>query len=173
MLSNDDIHRLAAMGNALPGEEWRPIPGYERTYRISSLGRVYSIPRPTTPGGLRKFSADRHGYPMVTLVQDGQQSKRRVHLWVALAFMGPTPSGQEIRHLDGDPRNASAANLAFGTHAQNMSDMVKHGRSSARHVCKRGHLRAGANLGAKPKSGGRPCLACVRLRYAARREVAA
>lgn len=28
---------------SLPGEEWRPALGWERYYRVSSLGRVYSL----------------------------------------------------------------------------------------------------------------------------------
>jgi hypothetical protein len=167
MLSHDETHRLAAMcaALALPGEEWRPIPGYEGTYLVSSLGRVFSRPRPTTPGGIRKLQPDRNGYPMVTLVQGGFQTKRRVHLWVALAFLGPTPDGQEVRHLDGNPTNPAVANLAFGTHAENMRDMVRHGRSTRKDVCKRGHPRVGdgADLGAPNSSGGsRRCLACLR-----------
>lgn len=148
------------------------IPGYERTYAITRAGDVYSTPRPTTPGGLLKWSPDNYGYPRVTLVQDGRQRKVRVHLLVMLTFVGPTPRGMEIRHLDGDPTNPRLDNLAFGTHAENMADMVRHGRSTAAVVCKRGHLRTGANLGARNKSGGRPCLACQREQYHNKRAVA-
>ncbi len=163
MISRDETERLAAMANALPGEAWAWIPGYEGTYLVSTLGRIYSIPRPTTPGGVLRQHGDRHGYPLATLVQDGLQCKRRTHLWVALAFLGPTPVGQEVRHLNGDPSDPSISNLAFGTHAENMRDMVSHGRSTRRAVCRRGHPRVEGNLGAPTNSGSRPCLACVRL----------
>ncbi len=47
-------------------EEWRDIPGREGCYQASSLGRVKSLPRSRTPGGILK-EYNRSGYPSVTL----------------------------------------------------------------------------------------------------------
>lgn len=163
MTTHTERQRLAAMGNA-PDEAWAAIPGYEETYRISSLGRVYSSPRPRTAGGLLTWSPDRYGYPRVTLVQDGRQRKIRVHVLVMLTFVGPTPRGKEIRHLNGDSADPRLTNLAFGTHRENMADAIAHGRTTRRQFCKRGHERSGANLGPPTSTGGRPCLACRRDR---------
>lgn len=159
-----EIDRIAAAINRLPGEQWRPIPGYERTYAVSSLGRVYSLPRPTTSGGLLKGSPDKHGYPKVNLVQDGKQRTRRTHVLVALTFLGPCPDGMEIRHLDGT-RNPALSNLAYGTHAENMRDMQAHGTcsSSNKTHCPHGHEYAGDNV--VIYDGRRYCRECRRQRW--------
>jgi hypothetical protein len=66
----------------------------------------------------------------VVLVVDGKHLTRLVHRLVAAAFHGPQPfAGAEVRHLDGDPRNNRASNLAWGSKAENMLDMIRHGRS--------------------------------------------
>jgi len=31
--------------NDLPGEEWKPVPGYETLYEFSNLGRVFRMTR--------------------------------------------------------------------------------------------------------------------------------
>lgn len=164
-MNENEAARIAAATNYLPGEEWRPIPGYERTYAVSSLGRVYSHPRPTTAGGVLKGSVDSHGYRRVGLVQDGKQRTRRVHVLVVLAFRGPAPEGMEIRHLDGNKLNVRLDNLAYGTHRQNGMDTVAHGQNSSanRTHCPRNHPYDEANT---LRSGGRRyCRKCARARY--------
>lgn len=153
----------------LATERWAPIPGYEQTYEVSTRGRVNSRPRPTTRGGILTWSPDNYGYPRVTLVQGGKQRKVRVHLLVMAAFVGPTPEGMEVRHLDGDSSNPRLDNLAFGTHAENMADMVRHGRSTRRTTCQQGHPRVEGNLSAPGKNGGRHCLTCAREAWAAKK----
>jgi len=52
-----------------------------------------------------------------------------VHRIVCTVFHGQAPSPlHEVRHLDGNPQNNVPSNLAWGTHAENMGDMVAHGR---------------------------------------------
>lgn len=36
-------------------EVWKPVKGYEGLYEISNYGRVKSLPRNTTKGGLMKL----------------------------------------------------------------------------------------------------------------------
>lgn len=163
-MNDNELRRLAHALNDLPGERWAPIPGYERTYRISTAGRVFSIPRPTTPGGLLKWSPDQRGYPRVTLVQDGKQWKRRVHVLVMRAFVGEPPAGMEIRHLDGDPTNPDLSNLAYGTHRENGLDTTRHGANwlANKTHCPRNHPYDETNT---LRSGGRRyCRACMRAR---------
>jgi hypothetical protein len=45
------------------------------------------------------------------------------------AFVGPTPEGREIAHLNGDRSDNRLANLKYVDHTENQAHMVKHGRS--------------------------------------------
>ncbi|TLN00386.1 hypothetical protein FDZ73_19580 [bacterium] len=96
-------------------ETWKGIPGYESQYQVSDMGRVRSVTRPITQIG-------RWGKPFTRVIpgrilKPGQYCKsghvsvvlgkgtngKPVHQLVMLTFVGPTPEGQEIRHLDGNP----------------------------------------------------------------------
>lgn len=103
-------------------------PGYE----VTRDGRVFST---TGWRGLprREMAQDlnSHGYLRVRLVHDGRRVVRLVHVLVAQAFLPPRPSpNHEVRHLDGDKMNNSAANLAWGTRKDNAADRERHGRTS-------------------------------------------
>jgi hypothetical protein len=113
-------------------EEWRSVPEFEGRYEVSSEGRVRSLPRRDRlgrpVGGLILRLKDRgNGYRFITLNHDGSKTHRDVHALVALAFLGPRPDDREVRHLDGDPLNCRATNLAYGTRSENMLDKVRHG----------------------------------------------
>ena len=88
-----------------PEEEWRPVPGYEGLYQISSWGRVWSVPRKgiggqNIRGKMLKPSVEPFGYQRVVLYKNGKQRGFRVHELVASAFLGPRPAGARlIRHL--------------------------------------------------------------------------
>ena len=43
------------------------------------------------------------------------------------AFVGQQAKGVEVRHLDGNPRNNTLSNLAYGTKSDNMQDAAKQG----------------------------------------------
>lgn len=136
------------MADDIPGERWLPIPGYEGRYDVSDHGRVRSwlpwrntpVPRVLKP----YYATARGGYPTVRLQSNqGQEPSACIHRLVMLAFVGPMPDGQEVRHLDGDPTNNRLSNLTYGTSSENARDMVRHGRfnppfSGVTH-CIRGH----------------------------------
>lgn len=150
--------------------EWREVPGWHH-YLVSSDGRVKSLPRKTTGGGLlRTHHRRRDGYAAVALYQNGSSRTVLVHEIVAAAFHGPRPAGAYIRHLDGDPANNSVTNLAYGTPSENGADMVRHGRGHvAKTHCPHGHAYDEANTYRRP-DGGRDCIACRterQRRYAA------
>lgn len=104
----------------LPGEEWRPVPGHEGYYEVSSLGRVRSIT-------VLRPAPNPQGYLTVNVHAPSGRGNRTVHSLVAQAFIGPTPEHQEVRHLDGTRVNNTATNLAYGTRQQNVDDMLGHG----------------------------------------------
>lgn len=122
----------AATFEETPGEEWRPIAGYEGFYEVSDLGRVRSMPR------IVVSSSGRHnrmggfvlnawvggpGYPMVGL----RQRSHLVHRLVLEAFIGPCPPGQMCRHLNGNRQDARLVNLCWGTQLENEGDKLVHG----------------------------------------------
>ena len=109
-----------------PNESWLWIPGYEGVYAVSDCGRVCSMPRPRTKGGILKSPSGSGGYPTVALVKDGVQKPFRVHTLVLTAFVGPAPEGYCACHGDGDPTNNCLDNLRWGSVADNAADLNRH-----------------------------------------------
>lgn len=162
-------------------EEWRPVPGFGGIYEVSDLGRVRSY-RPwrgkavphEIPGS---WHSGPGSYRFVRLRSvEGAVRKEYVHRLVAAAFLGPEPLGHEVRHLDGDPENSALSNLAYGTHAQNEMDKLRHGtHNQARKThCPKGHPYDEANTAYFPSDPGRrKCRACRSERNALRNRRAA
>ena len=105
---------------ALPGEEWRDVPGYEGLYSASSLGRVRSDRggRGTYPGKVLKFGRNFAGCPTVSLCRGGRLRTYLARRVVAAAFLGVPLEGGRVGHRDGDRSNCSASNLVFVTHVR-------------------------------------------------------
>jgi hypothetical protein len=144
-------------------EAWKPVPGYEDNYWISDCGRLMSIPRATTSGGLLKLRTDRFGYHLATLTLNGDQRIFRIHQLVIRAFDREPLPGEIVRHLNGDPAdNRWPENICWGTMKENSADMVRHGRGSiAKTHCPHGHPYDAENtiIGS---NGGRVCKICKR-----------
>jgi hypothetical protein len=124
------------MATPLISEEWRPVEGFTG-YDVSSLGRVRSWRRQGAAKTFRDIprimsaAPDPDGYPSVWLYGSGPRVYRRVHILVALAFIGLRPTGQECRHLNCDHTDPRAINLAWGTASENHMDSVRNGT----HTC--------------------------------------
>lgn len=112
-------------------ERWRQVPGWE-DYEISTYGRVRSWKTRTCakPGAILAWLKGPRGYPQVNLHKDGKRASTPVHQLVAMAYLGPYPEGQEVRHLDGNPGNPNLSNLRYGTPSENYEDARKHGTYS-------------------------------------------
>lgn len=100
--------------------EWRDISGFD--YEVSSQGEV----RNKQTGRVLRPGRCKSGHRNVVL---GRGNNRLVHRLVAEAFCGPCPVGLEVRHLNGDPADNRAENLAYGTRAENSQDKSFHKRS--------------------------------------------
>ncbi len=163
-----------------PDTEWRPIPGHEGTYQISADGQVFSVPR-IRPNGHRYggiiLKPSGKKYLQVSLAVLGVTPQiRGIHELVDAAFLGPRPEGSQIRHLDGDRRNNTVANLAYGTNGENQADAVRHGThvNAAKTRCPQGHKYTPGNT-YRASSGQRTCRTCNRAaaaRYKARQKAA-
>jgi hypothetical protein len=78
-----------------------------------------------------------------------------VHRLVMIHFGGPIPFvGAECRHKDDDPSNNSIDNLEWGTHSDNMQDMVKRGRHVSQVAPYK--MARGERHGSKTKPGSVP-----------------
>lgn len=117
-------------------EEWRPIPGFEGLYEVSSEGRVRSLDRiclgrdgreELHHGGVLTPQVLKNGYLEVTPCKDGKRKHRTVHSLVAEAFLGPRPAGLDVCHKDGDRSNNAADNLEYGTRSKNLRDCYSYG----------------------------------------------
>jgi hypothetical protein len=164
-------------------ERWLPIPGYEALYEVSDHGRVRSAPRTITyrdgrtrhyPSHILSPAATASGHRQVVLCGYGRQRSLLTHRLLMLAFVGPCPPGQEIRHLDGDPSHTALANLAYGTRAENVLDRVRHGthHQASKTRCPVGHPYDDVNTYVQPsRPGARFCRTCRADRNRRRKQV--
>jgi hypothetical protein len=153
----------------MSAEEWRPIPGWPG-YEVSDLGRVISHKR-GLDRELRTFPGPA-GHPRVQLTRSRKDRRTYfVHQLVMLAFVGPCPEGEEVRHLDGS-RGNTLTNLRYGTRRENAQDALAHGVNyhASRTHCPRSHPYDETNT-YRDARGWRACITCKNdsQREAARR----
>lgn len=97
-----------------------PIPDCDG-YFINEQGQVFCIRE------MRTYTC-RNGYARVPIRSHGKSYKKAVHWLLAKVYLPrPRPDQNEVRHLDGNPKNNSLSNLAWGTRAENAQDMADHG----------------------------------------------
>ncbi len=85
---------------------------------VSSDGRVF------------KELGTTKGYGGYHYVNAGIGNKTRRHVLVAETYLGPRPEGAVVRHINGISGDDRPENLAWGTQAENMGDMARHGTST-------------------------------------------
>lgn len=107
-------------------EIWKPAKGFEDLYEVSNLGRIKSLPRKTTSGGVMKSHTNkRNGYQYVCLCKDNKVKNRRVHIMVMEAFTDYRSKGFNadavIDHIDGNKTNNRLDNLQVVTQKENDS----------------------------------------------------
>jgi hypothetical protein len=105
----------------------RWVVGYEGRYLVQRDGTIYN--------GLAQPLAvriDRYGYANVRLRADGRQSWKKVARLVAEAWHGPAPDAKaHAAHLDGNPLNNAAENIAWKSPKENNADKLLHGTHQA------------------------------------------
>ena len=118
--------RVAAPGTdqlkqgELMQEVWLPVRGYENSHEVSNLGQVRSA---------RTVLRQRmgNGYWMVDLKINGTRKTQTVHALVASAFLGPRPTGLQVRHGRKGRLCNAATNLSYGTPSENNLDKRRDG----------------------------------------------
>lgn len=144
----------------LPMEVWMPDLKYPN-YQVSNFGQVRG-PR----GRILRPRVGKRGYLCVSL-SGGKRGTARpcpIHVLVVRTFLGLPKEGEEIRHLNGNPHDNRLENLAYGTRADNMQDMIRHGTQwqQGKTHCPSGHLLEAPNLVPHQlKLGWRSCRACA------------
>lgn len=162
--------------------EWRSIPGSD--YEASNDGQVRSVDRVVeySDGRVHRHRGhllkpqrnprdERH---QVAARVNGKMRSFYIHVLVCSAFHGPKPGpGFEVRHLNGIKTDNRPENLRWGTHSENVIDMVEHGTHHyvRRTHCKRGHLISEENTYyCQARGGFRQCLACIKFNARRRTE---
>lgn len=107
----------------MQNEVWKEIEFRGAVLAVSNLGRVMG------PSGkiLTQFTQE-HGYKRISTKRRGKHIDCGVHRLMLMAFC-PLASyeGMEASHIDGLSDNNIIENLVWKNHADNCSDMVKHG----------------------------------------------
>lgn len=105
-------------------EIWKPIEGFEGLYEVSNLGRIKSIKRNTTKGGILKlYTNKQNGYVYAGLTKNNRRKTFRVHRLVMSTFVGW--SELQVNHIDGDKTNNKLSNLEYCTGSENMIHAYK------------------------------------------------
>ena len=98
-------------------EEWRPAPGFEDRYEVSSFGNV----RHKKTQRLRKINYDKSGYPIVCIHKGKKIKYVYIHRLVCEAFNGPpTPDHNICDHRDRCVVNNYYNNLRWTDYSGNL-----------------------------------------------------
>lgn len=115
--------------------KWKDIDGYAGKYMISNKGEVLSLARISDGGHklkekLLSIHIGRGGYLQCALTKNKNIKTKTVHRLVAQAFV-PNPLNLPFAcHKDDNPLNPEHTNIFWGTHQDNMRDMVNKGRNA-------------------------------------------
>jgi hypothetical protein len=125
------------MSTAGTAVEYRPIDGFPG-YRVGSDGSVWSAwayngHQPRRLGAAwhqLRPQPDGDGYLALNLYRDGRGHRRKVHLLILEAFVGPRPAGMQGCHDNGNAADCSVGNLRWDTPTGNQRDRVHHNTHS-------------------------------------------
>jgi len=111
-------------------EKWRDIPGGGGVYGVSDVGGMRSRRgrngKPIAYWRTLKPFVDAHGCPRISLTLRGERTNCLVSWLVADAFLpAKAPTDEVVRHLNDDPSDNRACNLARGTYSDNMTDSMR------------------------------------------------
>lgn len=115
-------------------EKWADVPGFEGIYRVSTTGRLCSLPRTDARGWHIKgriMSTDKGacgGYPRVNLFGKGKKRLSvPIHRLVAEAFIPNPDNLPQVNHKDGNKLNNTVENLEWVSCSENVAHAVRTG----------------------------------------------
>lgn len=130
----------------LKGEIWRDIPGYEKRYQVSNLGRVKSLQRIVkyfifngykdiqinkfVKNKILRQRMDHEGYILANLSTKSKIKRYKTHRLVMLVFKGK--SILQVNHKNGIKEDNRLENLEYVTQEENMRHAFKNGLRNAK-----------------------------------------
>ena len=102
-------------------EEWRDIKGYEGKYKISSHGRVKSLPKEGNAYKevMLKPLITNKGYSRVCLFKNNSRKYVSIHRLVADTFISNPYNKPQVNHIDGNKTNNKVDNLEWCNQSEN------------------------------------------------------
>lgn len=120
-------------------ERWLPIVGYEGLYEVSDLGRVKSLARTTTKGGIRS-PIKRNEYLLVSLCKNGKKVYNSIQRLVLQAFL-PIEEEKFADHINHIRYDNRLENLRWCSRSENNRYRKKFDNCSSKYVGVNWHKR--------------------------------
>lgn len=119
-----------------PNEYWKDLPGFEGIYKVSSIGRIFSLDRMIKnrydgytlfKGGV-KIPTINKGYLRYCLTDaDGKKQHLPAHRAVSLAFIENSEGKPFVNHINGIKTDNRVSNLEWVTAKENSDHAIKSG----------------------------------------------
>lgn len=98
--------------------DFRDVPGYEKRYKVSEDGRVYSVRsrrllHPSMMNNPKGRYSDLKPYYTIVLHKDGHTRTWMLHKLVAAAFLEKSEISTRLTFKDGNTLNVHASNLKW------------------------------------------------------------
>lgn len=123
----------------------KDIPGFEGLYGVTKHGRVWAHPKEIERGsslGKRfktyhkgkwlKNRIDKEGYAYVTLTTNKVRQTKKVHRYIAMAYLPNPKNLPEVNHKNCKKLDNRVSNLEWCTRMQNVQHAILNGRYAER-----------------------------------------
>ena len=103
-------------------EIWKPVPGFELYYEISSFGNIRNSRK-----RIMKPYVNNKGYHCIDFQVNSVRTKHLIHRLVLLTFIPNPDNLPEVNHIDEDKSNNNLSNLEWCTRSYNKQHSMQSG----------------------------------------------